>query len=156
MTHENFRSGITSRITFAGSLGLEERLSVTNRNTKVRTAKPSDNGKGYADHFPLAIDQRPAGTAGSGLRIVDNFVGKDVADMTLRHERTDEFPADEFIDDFFWITAGGLDDFIHGFFASTRQDGAEPRGVAEGDERLAADRGLFPAVDLEDGTPQTG
>src|ERR1700694_2833811 len=126
MTHENFRSGATSRITFVGSLGLEERLSVANRNSKVGTAKTSDNGKGYADHFPLAIDQRPAGTARCGLRIVDNFVGKDVTDMALRHERTDEFPADELVDDFFGITAGGLDDFIHGFFPGTRQDGAEP------------------------------
>src|SRR5216683_7886729 len=49
---------------------LEERLGVTNRNAEIGAAETSHNGKCYPDDFPIAIDQGPAGPAGSGLRIV--------------------------------------------------------------------------------------
>src|SRR5437899_9920674 len=89
---------------------LEERLGIDNWNAEIRAAETSHNGKCYPDDFPIAIDQVPAGPAGSGLRIVNNFVGKDVADMALRNQRPNEFAAHQLIHNFCRVTAGGFDD----------------------------------------------
>src|ERR1700739_1014243 len=51
----------------------EERLRKANRNAKVRAAKTSDHGKRDSDDLPILVDERPAGAAGSCLRIVNNL-----------------------------------------------------------------------------------
>src|SRR5882724_1216878 len=97
----------------------------------IRSAESSDDRERHSNHFPIAIDQRSAGTAGSGLRIVNNLVGEDVADVALRNQGADQLTAYQFINDSLGVAASGRHDLVDGFFPSTRENGAEPRGVAE-------------------------
>src|SRR5882724_11624502 len=53
---------------------LEERLRKADGNAKIGTAKAFHNRERHANYFAIAIDERSARPAGSGLRIVDNFV----------------------------------------------------------------------------------
>src|SRR6266851_3374240 len=140
---EDAASAPLPRVQQAGPSWLEERLGVANRNAKIGAAKSSDNRESHSNHSPITVDQRSAGTSGSGLRVVDNLVGKYVADVTLRHQRTDQFAALQFIKDFLGIPASGLDDIVDGFFSSARENGAEPRSVTERQQRLTADCSIF-------------
>src|SRR5260370_4970967 len=99
-----------------GPSWLEERLGKANRNTKVRPAKTFDYRECHANHFTIAIDERSAGAAGGGLRIVDNLVRKNVADMSLSNQRTDEVTAEEVLDNLFWLSARSPGNFLHGIF----------------------------------------
>src|SRR5713226_6397420 len=101
------------RIEQNGPSWLEERLGEANGNTKIRAAKTLDNRECHANHFSIAIDKRSARTTGSGLRIVDNFVRKNVADMALSNQRANEFAAEKFVDNLFRFSAGGFGDFVH-------------------------------------------
>src|SRR5260370_25767068 len=91
----------------AGLSRLEERIGITNGNPEVGTAEPSDDGKCYSDHAAVAVDERPAGTPGCSLSIVNNLVGKNITDVTLRHQGTNEFPSHQFPNDLL-STAGGV------------------------------------------------
>src|SRR5260370_7378605 len=73
--------------------GLKKWLGETNRNARIGTAKTPDDGKRHANDFSIAIEEWSAGAARSGLRIVDNFVRKDAADMPLSAQRPNEPPA---------------------------------------------------------------
>src|SRR5713101_5776189 len=106
---------------------LEERLGKANGNTKIGTAKPFDDRKCHANHFSMAIDERSARAAGSGLRIIDNLVRKNVADMALSNQRADQFAAEEFVDNLFRFSACTFGDFVHGIFTCPRQNGADAR-----------------------------
>src|SRR6266478_1607247 len=139
-----------------GPSWLEERLGVANRNTEIRTAKPPDDREGHSNHFPIAIDQRSAGASGSGLRVVNNLVGEDIADVALRNQGADQFAALQFINDFLGVSSSGLHDIVDGFFSSARENGAEPRGVAQRQQRLTADRRLFPRINFQDRPLQAG
>src|SRR5258708_3286054 len=125
---------------------VEEWLGEANGNAKIGAAKTLDDSKRHANDFSIAIEERSAGAAGSGLRIVDNFVRKDVADMTLSDQRADELAAQEFVDDLFRFSAGALGDFAYGIFPGSRENGADSRGVAEREQRLATDGRLLASI----------
>src|SRR6266849_7684411 len=135
---------------------LEERLGEANGNTKVRTAKTFDNRECHADHFSIAIDERSPRTAGSGLRVVDNLVRKNVADMALGNQRADEFTTEEFVDNLFRFSSGGLGDFVHRIFTCARENGADAGGVAEREQRLTTDRRFLAGIHLQSGSFPTG
>src|SRR5467141_3391147 len=139
-----------------GPSWLEERLGKTNGNTKIRTSKTFDHREGHADYFSIAIDERAARAAGSGLRIVDNFVRENVADMALSDQRADELTAEELVYNLFRLSAGGLGDFVDGIFARARENGADAGGVAQGEQRLATDRRFLASIHFQDGLLQTG
>src|SRR5260370_30511761 len=107
-----------------GPSWLEERRGKANRNTKVRTAKTFDYRECHANHFTIAIDERSAGAAGGGLRIVDNLVRKNVADMSLSNQRTDEFTAEKFVDNLFWLSARSLCHVLSRIFPGARANSA--------------------------------
>src|SRR6266478_1430049 len=130
---------------------LQKWLGETNRNAKIGTAKTPDDGKRHANDFSIAIEERSAGAARSGLRIVDNFVRKDVADMALSDQRANELAAQEFVDDLLRFSAGALGDFAYGIFPGSRENGADARGIAEREQRLATDGRLFASIQFEDG-----
>src|SRR5207248_8940852 len=109
------------RIRQNGSSRLEQWLGKTNRNTKIRTAKTFDDRECHANHLPLTIDERSSRAAGSGLRIVDNFVRKNVADMALGNQRANEFAAEEFVDNLSRFSARGLGDVVRGIFTRARE-----------------------------------
>src|SRR5260370_40229276 len=134
-----------------GPSWLEERLGKANRNTKVRTAKTFDHRECHANHFAIAIDERSAGAAGSGLRIVDNLVRKNVADMSLSNQRTDEFTAEKFVDNLFWLSARSLGNVVHGIFPGARENSANAGSIAEGKQRLATDCRLPARVYFQNG-----
>src|ERR1700733_10586435 len=71
-----------------GGLIFEQRLGELNRDAKVRSSKTFEHGIGDADYFSLAIEQRTARAAGGGLRVENNFVRKNIADMPLSDQRT--------------------------------------------------------------------
>src|SRR6266566_5988164 len=158
--HSNTQMGTWVQSPFmirqAGLSRLEERLGITNGNAEVGTAETSDDGKCDSDHAPVAVDERPAGTPGCSLSIVNNLVGKNITDVTLRHQGTNEFAAHQFLNDFLRIAGGALGNFIHGLFPRARENCAEPGGVAKGDEGLATDRGFFARVELQDGPLEAG
>src|SRR6202158_5537684 len=87
----------------------------------------------------IAIDERPTGATGSGLRVVDNFVRKNVADMALSNQGADEFTAEQLVDNLCRFSARILDDFVHGIFSRARQNGADAGGVAEGEQRAGTE-----------------
>ena len=124
----------------------EQRLRITNRNAKIGASKTPDHRKGYPDDLPILVNERSSRASGSGLRIIDNLIGGNIADMPLRDQRTDELAADEFVYHSVRISSGGLGDLVHGFLARTCQHGVNARCVTEGDERFAADSGLLPRV----------
>src|SRR2546430_17526806 len=99
-----------------GPSRLEQWLGKTNRNTKIRTAKTFDDRECHANHLPLTIDERASRAAGSGLRIVDNFVRKNVADMPLCNQRANEFAAEKFLDNLSRVSARGLADVVRRTF----------------------------------------
>src|SRR6266446_3289116 len=140
----------------AGLSGLEERLGITNGNPEVGTAETSDDGECDSDHAAVAVDERPAGTPGCSLSIVNNLVGKNITDVTLRHQGTNEFAAHQFLNDFLRIAGGALGNFIHGLFPRARKNGAEPSGIAKGNEGLATDRGFLARIELQDGPLKAG
>src|SRR5260370_34157113 len=109
----------------------------------LEAAEPSDDGKCYSDHAAVAVDERPAGTPGCSLSIVNNLVGKNITDVTLRHQGTNEFAAHQFLNDFLRIAGGALGNFFHCLFPRARDNRAEPSGIAKGDEGLATDRGFL-------------
>src|SRR5260370_220378 len=129
--------------------GLERRTREANRTPKLGTAKTPDDGKRHANDFSIAIEERSAGAARSGLRIVDNFVRKDVADMALSDQRANELAAQEFVDDLFRFSAGALGDFTYGIFPGARENGADARAIAEREHRLATPRPLLPTIYFE-------
>src|SRR5436190_24366229 len=156
MTAENNVTGPRPSIKQTGPSWLEERLGESNGNTKIRTAKASDDGERHANHFSIAIDERPTRPTGSGLRIVDNFVRKNVADMALSNQRANEFAPKKFVDNLFRLPAGGLGDFVHHVFARARKNGADTCGIAKRKQRLAADCRFLTSVHFQDGFFQAG
>src|SRR5467141_3046948 len=143
------------RIEQNGPSWLEERLGKANRNTKIRAAKILDDRECHANHFSIAIDERPTRATGSGLRIVDNFVRKNVADVALSNQGTNEFTTEKLVDNLCRFSARVLDDFVHGIFSRARQNGADAGGVAEGEQGLATDRRLLARIYFQDGFFQT-
>src|SRR5260370_10678758 len=111
---------------------LEEWLGEANGNAKIGAAKTLDDSKRHANDFSIAIEERSPGAAGSGLRIVDNFVRKDVADMALSHQRADELAAQEFVGYLCRVSPSRLGDFTYRIFPSTREYAADARSEAEG------------------------
>src|SRR5260370_35111717 len=91
-----------------GPSWLEERLGKANRNTKVRTAKTVDHRECHANHFTIAIDERSAGAAGSGLRIEHNLARKNATARALRTTGTGEFPPAKRVERLLRHSAGGL------------------------------------------------
>src|SRR5467141_4473645 len=144
------------RIEQNGPSWLEERLGKANGNTKIRAAKTLDDRECHANHFSIAIDERPTRATGSGLRIVDNFVRKNVADVALSNQGTNEFTTEKLVDNLCRFSARVLDDFVHGIFSRARQNGADAGGVAEGEQGLATDRRLLARIYFQDGFFQTG
>src|SRR5580693_7562057 len=71
-----------------GGLIFEQRLGELNRDAKIRSSKTLEHGIGDADHFSLSVEQRTARAAGGGLRVENNFVRKNIADMPLSDQRT--------------------------------------------------------------------
>src|SRR5260370_3897710 len=140
----------------AGLSRLEERIGITRGSTEVGAAETSDDGKCYSDHAAVAVDERAAGTPGCSLSIVNNLVGKNITDVTLRHQGTNEFAAHQFLNDFLRIAGGALGNFIHSLFPRARKNGAEPSGIAKGDEGLATDRGFLARIELQDGPLEAG
>src|SRR6267143_2442559 len=153
---ENAVSSPRPSINQNGPLWLEERLGETNGNTKIRAAKTSDHRERHSNYFSVAIDERSARPTGSGLRIVDNLVRKNVADMALSNQRADELTAEQFVDNLFRFSACGLGDFVHGIFSRARQNRADAGGVAEREQRLATDRRLLARIHFQDAFFQTG
>src|SRR6267143_4082400 len=153
---ENAVSSPRPSIKQNGPLWLEERLGETNGNTKIRAAKTSDDRERHSNYFSVAIDERSARPTGSGLRIVDNFVRKNVADMALSNQRADELTAEQLVDNLCRFSARVLDDFVHGIFSRARQNGADAGGVAEREQRLATDRRLLARIYFQDGFFQSG
>src|SRR2546429_3637547 len=64
----------------------EQRLRITNRNAKIGASKTPDHRKGYPDDLPILVNERSSRASGSGLRIIDNLIGGNIADMPLRSE----------------------------------------------------------------------
>ena len=56
-------------------LRLQERLSVTDRDSEIRAPKIGYHGEVDPDGFAFTVEQRTARAPGSCLGIVDNFVG---------------------------------------------------------------------------------
>jgi hypothetical protein len=53
---------------------LHQFVSVTDGNRQVRAAEIIQDGEIYANHFAIAIEERPARAARGGRRIVNNLV----------------------------------------------------------------------------------
>src|SRR5260370_8896687 len=130
-------------------------MGEANGNAKIRTANSFDYRISHADHFPIAIDERSAGAAGSGLRIVDNFVRENVADMALCNQRADEFTAEEFVDNLCRLSSRSLSDVVYGIFTGARENGADAGGVAKREERLTTDRRLLAGIQFQNRLFQT-
>src|SRR5258708_13917901 len=117
------------RIEQNGPSWLEERLGKANGNTKIRAAKILDDRECHANHFSIAIDQRPTRATGSGLRIVDNFVRKNVADVALSNQGTNEFTAEKPVNNLCRLSPRLLDDFVHRLFSPAPQTGPSASGL---------------------------
>src|SRR5260370_17180090 len=132
LTTEVAVSAPDPRIKQNGLLWLKERLGEANGHAKIGTAKPFDNRECHANYFALAIDERSARPAGSGLSIVDNFVGKNVADVALSDQGANEFPASEFVQNLFRFSASLFGNIVHGVFPCPRENSANARGITKG------------------------
>src|SRR5580704_5262603 len=86
-------------------LRLQQRLCIANGNSEVGAAKAPDYGEGHANHLTVAVYERAARASGSGLGVVDNFIGQHVADMPLCYQGADQLALLEFVHNFFWIAA---------------------------------------------------
>src|SRR5580704_1821494 len=112
-------------------LRLQQRLRIANGNSEVGAAKAPDYGEGHANHLAVAVDERAARAAGGGLGVVDNFIGQDVADMSLRYQGADQLALLEFVHNFFWVPAAQPDNVLYGVFSRARQNGAYSSRVAQ-------------------------
>ncbi len=74
--------------------------------------------------------------------------------MALSDQRADELSAQEFVDDLFRFSAGALGDLTYSIFSRARENSADARSVAEGEQGLAADGRIFASIQLEDGSFQ--
>jgi hypothetical protein len=45
---------------YAGSLGFEQRMRVTNRHAEVGATEALDHRERNTDHFSVSVDQRPS------------------------------------------------------------------------------------------------
>ena len=140
----------TARTTFFNAakrkiliLVFQQGHSEADGHAKIGAAKAAHHGKGHANHLAIADQQRAAGTAGGGLRIVDNLVRQDVADMALRDQRTNQLAPGQFREHEFRFATAGLDDLLDRFVARARQDGIKSRGVANADQSFPTDGGVF-------------
>src|SRR5580693_8836430 len=95
----------------------QKRRSEANGYAEIRTAKAFHHCKGDADDSALAVEERSAGAARGGLRIVDNFVRKDVADMALCNQRTDQLASSELRQDQLRVATADFYNFGDGFVA---------------------------------------
>src|SRR5215469_2667606 len=128
-------------------LVLEEGDGVADGDAEVRAAKALDDGEGDADDAALAVEQRAAGTAGGGLRIVDDFVGQNIADVALRDKRADELALGEFDENEFGIAGAGFDDFFDGLIAGAGEDSVKACGITDADQRFSADGGFLSSIE---------
>src|SRR5215469_9500096 len=87
-------------------LRLQKSLPVVYRDCKIRAAEIAHHRKVDSDNLAVAVKQRPSGTARSGLRVVDDFVGQDIANVSLSDHRPDQVSASEFFYHLFRIALG--------------------------------------------------
>jgi len=78
----------------------EQRLGELNRDAKIRSSKTFEHGIGYADHFSLPVKQRTSRAAGGGLRVENNFVRKNIADVPLSNQRTNQVALGQLVENF--------------------------------------------------------
>jgi hypothetical protein len=121
-------------------LRVEKGRGEANGYAKIRTAKAPHHRKGDADDSALAVEERSAGAARGGLRIVDNFVRKDVAHVALRNQRADQFALSELRQDQLRIATADFYNFGDGFVARAGKNRVNAGGVAKADERVSSDR----------------
>src|SRR5258708_3326249 len=139
----------------SGPSPLAARLGEANGYPKIQTAKSFYYRISHADRLPMAIDKRSGGAAGSCLRIVDNFIRKNVADMALCNQRANEFTAEEFVDNLCRFSSRALSDVVYGIFTGARENGADAGGVAKREERLTTDRRLLAGIQFQNRLFQT-
>ena len=85
--------------------GFSRRLRKADGNAEVGAAKAADDRESYANHLAVAIYKRSTGAAGSSLCIVNNFIRQDVADVSLRHQGTDQLALLKLIHNFLRVAA---------------------------------------------------
>ena len=137
---ENGISSTQGRINQNRALGFEDWLGESDGNAEIGTAKTPDDGECHADHLAIAIDERTPGATGSRLRIVDNLVRENVADVALGNERANELTAKKLVGYFSRISAGGLGDVVDGVLAGAGENRADPGCVTHGEQSLPAHR----------------
>jgi len=62
----------------------QERLPVGDWDCEICSSEIAYHGEINSDDFALAVEKRTTGAANGRLGIVNDFVGQDVADVTLR------------------------------------------------------------------------
>ena len=129
---------------------LEERSCETDGHTKIGATEAANDGEGHSDHTALAIQERTARAARGRLRVVNNFVRQDIANVALRDQGTDQFAPGELGEDEFRIAAGDFNDLFDGIVSGTGEDRVQAGGVTQADQRFAADRSFLSAIQFED------
>ena len=75
--------------------------------------------------------------------------------MPLCNQRANEFAAEKFVDNLSRFSARGLGDVVRGIFTRARENGADSRGVTEGEQRLATDGRFLAGIHSQDRFFQT-
>src|SRR5579863_2497500 len=104
---------------------LQQRLGKPDRNPKIRTAEAFQYRIRDADDFALAIEERPTRTARGRLRVEDNLIGQNVADVPLRDQRPYEIALCEVVEYLRNITAAFLQNRLGGVLIGARQNRRE-------------------------------
>src|SRR5579859_1627971 len=131
-------------------LWFKQRLRIANGNAEIRTTETADDGKGDTDYLAVAIEERAAGAARSGLRIVDNLIGQDIADVALRDQRANQFALLQFLNHTGRVSAGNADNVLHRVFTGAGENRAQTGRVTKRNQRLATDGGFPARIELQD------
>ena len=131
----------TDRLLTAKTIGprFQERLPVGYWDGEICSSEIAHHGEVNSDDFALAVEKRTTRTAVGRLGIVNDFVGQDVADVTLRDNRAYQMPPCNFFHHRFRLAFGRSRNGPDGFFAAASKNGIDPRGISQEHDRPTAD-----------------
>src|SRR5215470_12340944 len=133
-----------------GRLLFQERRCKADGNAEIGAAEAADHSEGYTDDASLAVQDRAAGASGGGLRVVNDFVGQDIADVSLGDQRSNQVAAGEFVKNQLRVPARHIHDLLDGVITGAGENGVETSSIAEANHGLTADRSLFARIELQD------
>src|SRR5580704_14339051 len=128
------------RLLTAKTIGsrFQEGLPVGYWDGEICSSEIAHHGEGNSDDSALAVEKRTTRATDGRLGIVNDFVGQDIADVTLRDNRAYQVPPCKFFHHGFRLVFGCSRNGLDCFFAAASKNCIDPRGISQEHDRPTA------------------